>query len=165
MKIAIASDHAGYARLEMLREYLIELGHQPVDFGPHKLSPSDDYPDFIIPAAKAVASGECVRAIVFGGDGEGEAMAANRVKGIRCAVFYGPAVARQMVDANGRTSHDPFEIVKLTRLHNDANVLALASRFLLAADIKHAVKLWLETDFSHQPRHLRRIQKLDKEIP
>lgn len=162
MKIALASDHAGYAQLAGLREFLVELGHQPVDFGPAKLDPADDYPDFITPAAKAVASGDCDRGIVLGGDGQGEAMAANRVAGVRCAVFYGPAVARAMVDADGRHSHDPYEVVKLTRLHNDANMLALGARFLGMADIKHAAKLWLETGFSGETRHIRRIAKLDK---
>jgi len=90
MKIAIAADHAGFTLSAELKAYLVELGHSPVDFGPEKLDPKDDYPDFVLPAAKAVAGGLCERGVVIGGDGEGEAMAANRIKGVRCAVFYGP---------------------------------------------------------------------------
>ena len=161
MKIALASDHAGFEQLNELATYLESLGHQIENFGPKNLSPDDDYPDFIIPAAKSVASGESERGIVLGGDGEGEAMSANKIKGVRCAVFYGPAVPRKVVDIKGRVSHDPYEIIKLTRQHNDANMLSLAARFTTVADMKHIVKLWLETPFSNEERHRRRIGKLD----
>ena len=162
MIIALASDHAGYEQLKDLVEYLESLGHEVRGFGPQSLNPSDDYPDFIIPAAKAVASGECDRGIVLGGDGEGETMAANKIKGVRCAVFYGPAVPRAVVDAKGRVSHDPYEIVKLSRLHNDANVLSLATRFVALSDMKHVIKLWLGTPFSKEERHVRRIDKINQ---
>jgi ribose 5-phosphate isomerase B len=90
-------------------------------------------------------------------------MAANRVKGVRCAVYYGPASPLRLVDANGRESHDPYEIVRLARKHNDANMLSLAARFLSVNDMKHDVDLWLETPFSGEERHARRNKKIDGE--
>ena len=122
MKIALATDHAGFEQLKDLQEYLEELGHECLNLGPATLKPDDDYPVFIFKAAQAVAGGECERAVIMGGSGQGEAMAANRMKGIRCAVFYGPSVARKVVDASGRVSHNPYEIIRLSREHNDSNV-------------------------------------------
>jgi ribose 5-phosphate isomerase B len=162
MKIALATDHTGYEQLKLLQEFLQQLGHQCHDYGPKSLSPDDDYPDFILPAAKAVAEGECDKGIIIGGSGQGEAMAANKVKGVRCALFYGPAVPRKVIDASGRTSHNPYEIIKLSREHNDANMLSLAARFVTVEDMKHVIKLWLETDFSGAQRHQRRINKLNE---
>lgn len=162
MTIALACDHTGFEQLKDLHIYLESLGYSCKNFGPKSLKTSDDYPDFIMPAAKAVASGECQKGIVLGGDGQGEAMAANRFKGVRCAVFYGPAVAKKVVDVSGRVSHDPYEIVRLSRVHNNANMLSLASRFVSLEDMKQVVKLWLETAFEGEERHVRRINKLDK---
>jgi ribose 5-phosphate isomerase B len=130
MTIALATDHAGFEQLKELQAYLESLGHECKNFGPKKLNPADDYPDFIGPAAKAVARGECQNGIILGGSGQGEAMAANKVRGVRCAVFYGSAVPKSVVDISGRISHDPYEIVRLTRLHNDANMLSLAASFV-----------------------------------
>ncbi len=163
MNIALATDHAGFEQLKELQARLESLGHGCKNFGPTKLDPADDYPDFITPAAKAVASGECERGIILGGSGQGEAMAANRIRGVRCAVFYGPAVPKGIVDAEGATSHDPYEIIRLSREHNDANMLSLAARFLSLNEMKQAVDLWLATPFSNEERHSRRIAKLDKE--
>jgi ribose 5-phosphate isomerase B len=161
MKIALATDHAGFEQLKQLQEYLEELGHDCHDFGPKSLRPDDDYPDFIRPAAKAVAAGECEMGIILGGSGQGEAMAANRFKGVRCAVFYGPAVTHKVVDAEGHTSNNPYEILKLSREHNNANMLSLAARFVALEDMKEAIRLWIETPFSGDERHLRRNEKLD----
>jgi len=160
--IALSTDHAGLEQLKDLQEFLEDLGHECRNFGPTSLKPDDDYPDYIFPAAKAIASGECQMGVILGGSGQGEAMAANRVKGVRCAVFYGPAVPRKVVDVEGHISHDPYEIVKLSRVHNDANMLSLAARFVSLADMKHVVKLWLDTQFKDEERHRRRIEKLDK---
>ena len=164
MTIALASDHAGFEQLKELQAYLESLGHECRNFGPTRLDPADDYPDFILPAAKAVAGGECERGVIMGGSGQGEAMAANRLKKVRCAVFYGPAVAKGTVDAAGRVSHDPYEIIRLSREHDDANMLSLAARFLSLEDMKQVLKLWLETPFSKDERHLRRINKLDSAV-
>lgn len=163
MKIALATDHAGFEQLKDLQEYLEEQGHECLNLGPAAFNPEDDYPVYIFKAAQAVADGECERAVIMGGSGQGEAMAANRVKGVRCAIFYGPSVARKVVDAEGRVSHDPYEIVKLSRQHNDSNVLSLAARFVTIKDMREVVKLWLETPFSGQERHVRRLKELDGE--
>lgn len=160
MKIALASDHAGYEKLKEIEDYLEAQGHECQNFGPAKYDPQDDYPDFISPAARAVAEGNYERGIIMGGDGEGEAMAANRQKGIRCALYYGPAVAKEPIDASGEINRDPLEVIRLSRQHNNANMLSLAARFLSIEEMKHAIELWLETSFSGEDRHQRRIAKL-----
>ena len=162
MKIALAADHTGFEQLKELTIYLESIGYQVQNFGPKSFKSDDDYPDFILPAAKSVASGNCDYGIILGGDGEGEAMVANKLKGVRCAVIYGPAIAKGTVDASGRLSHNHYEIARLTRLHNDANMLSLAARFLTIKDMQHIIKLWLGIAFSKEERHQRRIAKLDK---
>ncbi len=163
MKIALATDHAGYEQLKDIQSFLEELGHQCVNFGPASLNTDDDYPEFIFKAAKAVAAGECERAVIMGGSGQGEAMAANRFKNVRCAVFYGPSVARRPVDIEGDISRDPYEIIRLERRHNDSNALSLAARFVSVEGMKQAIKLWLETPFKAEDRHSRRIEELQQE--
>jgi ribose 5-phosphate isomerase B len=162
MKIALSTDHTGLELLKRLEGFLASQGHDCVNFGPESLAPDDDYPDFIFPAAQAVASGDCQAGIIMGGSGQGEAMAANRVKGARCAVYYGPAKAVGAVDAAGSAAADEYEILRLSRQHNDANILSLAARFLTWEDIQKAVTIWLETPFSNAERHVRRIAKLDR---
>lgn len=164
MTIALASDHAGFEQLKALQVFLESLGHKSQNFGPNAPHPDDDYPDYIFPAAKAVANGTCERGIILGRSGQGEAMAANRLKGVRCALFYGPAVPRRVVDASGRTSHDPYEIIRLSRAHNDSNMLSLAASFLSPEEVQNVVKLWLETPFSGEERHQRRNSKLDQVV-
>ncbi|MGH7156593.1 MAG: RpiB/LacA/LacB family sugar-phosphate isomerase [Candidatus Saccharimonadales bacterium] len=162
MKIALATDHAGFEQLKDIEIYLEELGHECQNFGPRSLDIGDDYPDFISKAAEAVANGSCEMGVVLGSSGQGEAMVANRFKGVRCGVYYGPAVVGRIIDANGRVSSSPYAIVKLTREHNNANMLSLAARFVSLGDMKQVIKLWLETPFSQEPRHARRVDKLDK---
>lgn len=161
MKIAVTTDHAGFEALQHLKVFIGSLGHECVDFGPKSLDMDDDYPDFMFPAAKAVAGGECEAAIILGGSGQGEAMAANRIKGVRCTLFYGPAVAKTAIDAEGHSSDDPYEILKLSRLHNHANVLSLSGRFLAVDEMKRAIETWLSTPYSDAERHARRVRKLD----
>jgi ribose 5-phosphate isomerase B len=162
MKIAVTADHAGFEALQNLKSYIEDLGYEVTDFGPKSLDMDDDYPDYIFPAARAIASGDCEKGIIIGGSGQGEAMAANRVKDVRAAVFYGPVSAKVAVDAEGHTSGDPYEIIRLSRQHNDANVLSLSGRFLTLEEMKTAVKIWLETPFTGLERHSRRINKLDQ---
>lgn len=162
MKIAITTDHAGFEQLKELRNYLESLGHECVDFGPQTFDAEDDYPDFMFPAAQAVASGECEVGVIMGGSGQGEAIAANRVKGVRAALFYGPVTAKVAIDAEGTMSDDPYEIVKLSRQHNNANILSLSGRFLTMDEMKQACQIWLATPFSDAERHARRIAKLDQ---
>jgi ribose 5-phosphate isomerase B len=162
MKVAIASDHAGFNELKQIKEFLEADGHEVTDFGPKSLNPNDDYPDFIFPAARAVANKTCDVGIILGGSGQGEAMAANRVKGVRCAVFYGAEAPKKAIDVSGRTSDDAYEILKLSRQHNLANMLSLAARFLTEEQVKQAVEVWLNTPLGVEERHIRRIMELDQ---
>ena len=140
MKIAIASDHAGYRLKEDIKLLLRELGHEVRDFGTHSGDPVD-YPDFIAPAAEAVSRGECEQGIVLGGSGNGEAMVANKVPGIRCALCHDVTTAR------------------LARAHNNANILALGQRIVGSEVARDVVRAWLETPFDGG-RHERRLKKL-----
>ena len=162
MNIALSTDHAGFEQVKRLSELLRSLGHQVTSFAPATLDPTDDFPDFIRPAAEAVASGRCDRGIIFGGSGQGEAMVANRVQNVRCAVFYGPEVALGPIDAEGNEAEDGYEILRLSREHNDANMLSLGARFLAWPDVEKSIQIWLETPFSGAERHQRRIAKIDK---
>jgi ribose 5-phosphate isomerase B len=141
MKISIASDHAGYAYKEELKKLLEAEGHRVVDFGTDSVE-SCDYPRFILPAAKAVAAGDCERGIVLGGSGNGEAMAANRVRGVRCALCWDATTAR------------------LAREHNDANMISLGQRLVSLETAREIVRIWLTTRFEGG-RHLRRIAQID----
>jgi ribose 5-phosphate isomerase B len=143
MKIAIASDHAGYSYKEQIKTVLIEQGHELKDFGTHSAE-SVDYPDYIRPAAEAVASGECECGIVLGGSGNGEAMVANKVRGIRCAVCW------------------DLRSAKLSREHNNANMFSLGERMLSIHEALEIVDLWLKTPFAGD-RHQRRIEKIEKQ--
>ncbi|MEW4565946.1 ribose 5-phosphate isomerase B [Bremerella sp. JC770] len=141
MKIAIASDHAGYHYKTIIIEHLKSLGHEVVDFGTDS-DESCDYPDYIIPAAKAVAAEQCERGIVLGGSGNGEAIAANRIHGIRCALTWN------------------VETAKLGRQHNKANMISIGERMTAEGDVLKIVDTWLATDFEGG-RHQRRIEKID----
>ena len=142
MKIALGSDHAGFRYKEKIKELLVSLGHEVKDFGTTSEA-SVDYPRFIRPAAEAVAKGECDRAIVLGGSGNGEAMAANKVRGIRCALCWNEESAR------------------LSRQHNDANVLSIGERMISEDLLTKIVRLWLETPFQGG-RHIPRIEMLNQ---
>lgn len=141
MRIAIASDHAGYATKGMLSQHLKQLGHEVVDFGTDSPEPCD-YPVFIRPAAEAVARGECERAIVLGGSGNGEAIVANRVPGVRCTLCWS------------------VESAQLARAHNDSNCLSMGERLVSPEDAIAIVDAWLETPFDGG-RHARRIALID----
>jgi len=141
--IVLATDHAGFKLKEYVKRFLIEKGYDIKDFGALEYDGLDDYPDFILPAAKYISEHKLI-GIIFGGSGQGEAMAANRIKGIRAAVFY-----------NG-----PDEIVELSRLHNNANILSIGARFVNNQEVEKIIELWLSTDFE-EGRHKKRINKLD----
>ena len=130
------------------------------DLGAHELSPGDDYPDLVTPCAKKVAETSDALGIVIGGSGQGEAIAVNRIPGIRAAVFYGQAHAVGAIDAEGAPALDGYDIVRLAREHNDANVLSLAARFLDTDTAKESVRIFVSTAFSGAERHIRRIKKL-----
>lgn len=161
MKIALSTDHAGYEQLLRVQEFLIALGYECVNYGPQSYQADDDYPDFIKPAAQAVADKICDVGIIFGSSGQGEAIVANRVAGVRCGVYYGPATASAAIDANGTQPQDQFEILRLNRQHNHANMLSLAGRFLTPEAVEQAVTIWLQTPYSEEERHVRRVSKID----
>jgi ribose 5-phosphate isomerase B len=156
MKIYIGTDHAGFELKEKLKVYLeeLELGYEVQDFGAFNFVEDDDYPDYVKQVAEAVAKDKGSFGIVLGGSGQGEVMCANRTAGVRAAVFY---AQKELI--SGTESSDSFEIVKLAREHNDANILSLGVRFLTEDEAKFAVELFLSTKFSGEERHIRRINK------
>lgn len=151
MNIHLATDHAGFEKKEFLKNALLELGHNVIDHGALEYDANDDYPDYIKLAATEVSiDPENNRAIIFGGSGQGEAMVANRFPNVRATTYY---------------SFNP-EIIKLSREHNDANILSIGARFLSDEEMLESVLFWLEIDFAGG-RHARRIEKieLDTYIP
>jgi ribose 5-phosphate isomerase B len=161
MKIFLATDHTGYSLKEKIKTFLQEKGYSIEDCGAFSYDKEDDYPDFIAKAAEAVGKDpQNTRGIIFGGSGQGEAMVANKIKGVRCALFYTPAIPTQAVNAEGDASTDPFEILKLTREHNGANVLSIGVRFVKEEDVMKAALLWLQAPDPTNERHLRRIEKI-----
>jgi ribose 5-phosphate isomerase B len=143
--VVLGCDHAGFELKEKIKQFLEKKKIKCEDYGTFT-GEAVDYPDFIIPAAERVASNKRFRGIILGGSGQGEAIAANKVKGIRAAVFYG----------------GPTKIVSLSREHNDANILSLGARFINDKDALKAVELWLKTDFSKEKRHVKRIVKISR---
>lgn len=141
--IYIASDHAGFELKSKIAEHLKAKGEEVLDCGPHEFVSTDDYPDFVFPCAKKVAENSNNVGIVIGYSGQGEAVVANKVKGIRAVVYYG----------------GDEEIIILSRQHNDANVLALGSHFVSEEMAIKAVDLWMKTPFEGG-RHTRRVEKI-----
>lgn len=161
MKIYLATDHTGLELKDKVYKMLLELGYSAKDCGPFSYDKDDDYPDWIGKAAQKVSEHpDESRGIIFGGSGQGEAMVANKYKGVRCALFYSPAIATQSVNIEGEKSTDPFEMLKLTREHNGANMLSIGFRFVHEDDVMKAIKIWLETTEPTVERHLRRIAKI-----
>jgi ribose 5-phosphate isomerase B len=140
MKIALGTDHAGHELKERIKQHLLENGHEVEDFGTYSVELCD-YPDFIYPAALATAKGECDRAIVIGGSGNGETIVANKVRGIRCALCWTEETAR------------------LSRAHNDANAISIGARTVSAELALKMIDIWLTTAFDGG-RHARRVQKI-----
>lgn len=141
MRVALGSDHAGYTLKELLKRELRSLGHEVEDLGVHAAEPPVDYPDFCIPVSERVSAGRADRGLVIGGSGNGEAIAANKVAGVRAAVVTSDETAR------------------LSRLHNDANVLALGARTNSHDDAVRWLRIWLETPFEGG-RHVSRLKKI-----
>lgn len=145
--IILASDHAGFALKEAVKLFLQEKGYKIEDVGAHKLVEDDDYPEYMIKAASIIAKNleGNMKAIIFGGSGQGEAMVANRFPGVRAAVWYG----------------GNLQALRLSREHNDANILSIGARLVDETAAKEAVELWLNTPFSNELRHKRRIEEMD----
>ena len=164
MKIYLGTDHAGFELKEKIKSYLLEKNFQVEDCGAFEFDKNDDFPDFIGKVGEVISKDpENSRGIIFGGSGQAEMMLANKYKNVRCALFYSLAIPISTVDATGTKSNDPYEIIKLTRLHNNANILSLGSRFLKTEEAIKAVEIWLKIPFSNDERHIRRINKI-KEI-
>ena len=142
MKIAIGTDHAGFAYKEAIKQFLQSAGHEVIDKGAHALDPADSYVEFVRAAAEAVPAGEAERAIVLGGSGNGEAIVANRVRGLRCVLCWNVETAR------------------LGRQHNDANGLSIGERMVDLTTALEIVRVWLETPFEGG-RHATRIAQID----
>ncbi len=161
MKIYIGGDHAGFELKEKLKEYLPELGlgYEIVDMGPFLFDKDDDYPDFVTKVAEKVVEDKGSFGIVLGGTGQGEAMCANKTKGVRAVVFYGQMSPKDKIDVKGVESDDSFEIVQLAREHNNANIISIGTRFITEDEAKFAIELFLATKFSGEERHIRRINK------
>lgn len=144
--IFIAGDHAGFYLKKALIQYLKVKEYEVEDCGAFEMDEADDYPDFIVPCAKKVAADSESVGIIIGGSGNGEAIAANKIKGIRAAVYYGGNA----------------EIAKLAKAHNNANILSIGARFTTDDQAKAAVAAWLETKFENEERHVRRLGKILK---
>lgn len=143
--IHLGTDHAGFAHKEILKEYLIGKGYEVIDHGAGSYVDGDDYPEFIARAARAVSENQGQIAVVFGGSGTGEAIVANRFPGVRAVV------------ANG----NPRDIITLSREHNNANALSIGARFVAESELCELVQLWIDTPFSSDERHMRRIAQIE----
>ncbi len=153
MKIVLAADHAGFKLKEALKPHLLSSGYEVLDVGAKTYDPTDDYPEYCAAAARMVASDpDAVRGVVIGGSGQGEAITANRFKGVRAVVYYG-------VSDGAREAG--IDILTLSREHNDANVLSLGARCITTEEACDAVLRWLTIPFSQEERHVRRIGKVD----
>lgn len=148
--IHIGSDHAGFDLKNAIIRFLEQKHYEVVDHGAYEFDAEDDYPDFILPVAIAVAEDKDTRGIILGGSGQGEAMVANRVQGVRATVFY------------GEPEYSDESIITLSRQHNDANILSIGARFVTEEEALEAIDMWLETSFSNEERHARRIAKIDE---
>ncbi len=149
--IHLGADHAGFELKEALASYLQKLGYEVIDHGAHVYDKFDDYPDFVAPVGRAVSDQPTgTKGIVIGGSGQGEAMVANQFPNVRAVVFYGNKIFQGS------------DIIKLSRQHNDANVLSLGARFISVGEAKDAVRIWLQTPFSGEYKHIRRIKKIEK---
>ena len=145
MKILLASDHAGFELKNKIFQFLKDESFEVEDMGAHILDKNDDYPKIILPVAMRIVADHSIKAIIFGKSGQGEAIICNRLPGIRAVVYYGK---------------NP-EVLKLSREHNDANILSIGASFIEEDEAREAIKLWISTPFSEDQRHIRRNDMLD----
>jgi len=146
ISVYLGSDHAGFYLKEKLRKYLEKKEFSVADMGAYSYNEKDDYVDFAVKTARKVAKHKDSLGIVFGGSGQGEAMTANKIKGVRCAVYYG--------------GND--KILKLSKEHNDSNMLSIGARFVNSKEINKIIDIWMKTKFTNHLRHIRRIKKLGR---
>ena len=153
MKIFIGTDHAGYVLKEKLVSSLKLQGYEVVDKGAFEYDENDDYPDFVVPVSREVSKDpDNVKGIILGSTGQGEALTANKFPHVRAIVFYGKA--KPVVD-------NESDIIVRSREHNNANILSLGARYLTEESMMEAVNLWLNTTYSNDSRHIRRLAKID----
>ena len=157
--IFIAADHAGYALKSELATSIQALGYEVEDLGASKFDPNDDYPDFVLPLAHKVVDTKESFGVVIGGSGQGEAMAANRVDGARAAVYYGQRRVAAALEIEGGSSEDGYDVVRLARRHNDANIISIGARFVGLDEAVEAIRIFLNTPFIGPERHVRRLAK------
>lgn len=162
MKIYLATDHAGFALKEVVKAFLVGEEYEVEDCGAFSFDKQDDWSDIIPKAAEKISANPFDRAIIFGGSGQGEMIIANKFLHVRAALFYGTKLLTHEADATGRVSSDPYEIVKLTRTHNNANMLSIGARLVTDEEAIEAVRIFLTTDFSKEERHVRRLKHLAK---
>ena len=154
MKIYIGTDHAGYVLKEKLVSSLKGQGYEVIDMGAFEYNEGDDYPDFVVPVAREISKNpDGAKGIILGGTGEGEAIVANKFPHVRAVVDYGKA--KPVVD-------DEADIIVRSRQHNNANILSLGARYFTEESMMEAVNLWLNTPFSGDERHIRRLAKIDQ---
>ena len=160
MNIYFAADHGGFELKEILVKFVRELGCEAYDCGAFTNEPEDDYPSIIATAARRLSidslEGKDSRAIVIGASGQGEAIVANRFKGVRCLTYYGSAGEQK--DMSGKT----LDMISSAREHNNANALSLGARFLTVDEAKKAVEKWITTQFPGESRHARRVKQIDE---
>lgn len=145
MKIYIGGDHAGFKLKEKIKPWLVRLGYEIVDCGPFKLDKKDDYPDFVIPLARKVVADKNSMGISIAYSGQGEGIVMNKIHGVRAAVYYGKNL----------------EVVRLSRVDNNSNILSIGAGFVNEAEAKKAIILWLKTKFDKHSRHARRLKKIE----
>jgi len=154
MKIYIGTDHAGYVLKEKIVSSLKGQGHEVFDMGAFEYDENDDYPDFVVPVARAVFKDpDNVKGIILGGTGQGEAIAANKFPHVRAVVYYGDAKPIIENESN---------IIIRSREHNNSNILSLGARYFSEENVMDAVNLWLNTPYSEDERHIRRLVKIDQ---
>lgn len=146
--IYLATDHAGFTCKETVKNYLLSKEYNIIDCGADTYEEGDDYPDYISRAAKEVSRDKNARGIIFGGSGEGEAIVANRFPHVRATVCYGGTQA--------------IDIAKISRMHNDSNIISIGARYIDQNELLLVIQAWLDTEFSGDERHMRRIDKIDK---
>ena len=144
--IILATDHAGFELKEKIKAYLVRENYEIQDLGASQYNEDDDYPEYMKKAGEAVSQNPNTKAIIFGKSGNGEAIVANRYKNVRAVVWYG----------------GNMDIVRLSREHNDANVLSIGAGFVTEEEAEKAIKIWLEANFSGEERHARRIAEIDR---
>lgn len=160
-KIYLSTDHAGFELCNFVLDSLKNTSYNVEYLGPKTFDKDDDYPVYIKQIANVVGNDNTSLGIVFGGSGVGEAIVANKTKGVRCSLYYGKSKPITSIDIEENQSENPYEIIKLSRLHNNANMLSIGARFVDKEEAMEVIKIFLETEFQNIDRHIRRISEIE----